>query len=205
MKYVDGLRDHISGYNFNKYYQPPSSPHPSISIRFNVTELDLESVKQTVLDLSKKLLENGEIRSYDKQLSAWDEPEFVVKAHELGTLCAVEFKNRMERNDELYQKFRTNPVEFMVYFAYIILRSIGFDVKIIWSLLRFSPIRESEVTEIASSCSEIFHGKLGDNEVSPDFMERFVHAFFNCTYSQAKSVFKNWISESRFWKEIVDL
>lgn len=200
VRYVTELGDRILGYNFNKYYQPPNNPHPTISLRFNV----IKPVEQIVLDLSQRLRESGDIRYYDKELHDWSEPDFVVRAHEIGTLCAIELKNRIDASSDLLRKFQSKPVEFMIYHVYEMLRSIGFGVEIIWSLLRLSPVREDEIVTITQSCAEIFNSNIGELEVTPSFMERFIHAFFNCTFSKAESAFKGWLNESQFWKEIVD-
>lgn len=199
-RYVTELGDRISGHNFNKYYQPPSNPHPTLSLRFNV----IKPVEQTILDLSQRLRESGDIRYYDSELHDWSEPDFVVRAHEIGTLSAIELKNGIEASSDLMGKLQSKPVEFTVYFVSEMLRSIGFDVKILWSLLRLSPVREDEIAAITHSCAEIFNRNIGEIEVTPSFMERFIHAFFNCTFSRAESAFRSWLNESQFWKGIVD-
>lgn len=200
LRYVRELGNRILGYNFNKYYQPPSNPHPTISLRFN----EIKPVEQIVLDLSQRLRESGDIRNFDRELHDWSEPDFVIRAHELGTLCAIELKNGIEASRDLLQKFQSKPDEFMVYYVYEMLKSTGFDVKIIWSLSRLSPIREEDIVTITQSCAKIFTNDIGEIELTPSFMERFLHAFFNCTFSRAENEFKGWLNESQFWQEIVD-
>ena len=92
--FLEALRDGINGANFNKY----SDQHPRIQVRFKFEAEKEDVIDKTVFKVAKDLQEKGQIRYYDKKLEDWKEPEFVTKAHEIGTAWAVELEKWIKQD-----------------------------------------------------------------------------------------------------------
>jgi hypothetical protein len=199
--FIKALGRNIVG-NFNKYYAPEQGfVHPQIAVRVNVdNEIKAQKV---ILKIARNLKEQGKIRHYNKELEPWNEPPFVVKAHELGTACAIEFKDQLRKNSKLIETFRTNRVNFLFEFVYVLLKQLQFEPFITWDIKRNFPLPESNLLGIAAPCAQIYRQRSQDFE-SPDFLERFVHAFLNCVGQEAENIFRNAVLISQVYKLTFD-
>jgi len=192
-------KNELIGHNFNKYYEKEGAK-PRISVRLNLNMSELEKV---VVKKAEELVNLGKIVEFDRNLHAWNEPEFVAKAHEIGTACTLRLKELMDRNPEIYKKFLTRKPQFMVHLASLTLNKIGFDFHIIWALLRDSPVKTAEIDSIAEELAKVFLATTEDDDINSDYLERFVHAFFNCSESSnSDRLFYDWAITSQFWNAL---
>lgn len=216
--FMGALGENIQGAHFNKYYEPPHNPHPRIAVRLDFEDEDI--VREIVLRVAKELEEREEIRYYDKELKDCVEPDFVLRAHEIGTACALELKNWMAENQDVYRSFRTDPrrkAGFMTQLISLLLEQTGLQATVAWSILRESPTYEKDelrdeerVVNLARTCAiECREGlKELEKRLMPDFLERLVHAFYNCTYTlvdtqvNTEGQVLSWFRTSLLWKHI---
>lgn len=200
--FMVALGDNSIGGNFNKYYDPQRGMvHPRIAVRVNVK--DEVKAKEIMLNVAQNLCEEGKIRHYENQLSFWTEPEFVVNAHELGTACATELRDRLLTDPELSKIIEQDRRNFLFEFVYVLLKQLGFRPFITWSLKRSFPVPEGNLVEIAAHCAQICRQKSGSFD-SPDSLERFIHAFLNCVGQEAEGIFLNAILSSQLYQFIFD-
>lgn len=200
--FIEALGDNTTGSNFNKYYDPQRGIiHPQIEVRANVQ--NETKAREVILRVARNLKEQNRIRHYEEQLRPWIEPLFVVKAHELGAVCIIEFKDQLLKTPKLLKAFETDRGNFLFEFVYVLLGQLEFRPFITWSIKRNFPIPESDLIQIASSCARLYHKQTQDFEL-PDFLERFIHSFLNCAGQEAESIFLNAIVSSQPYKVIVD-
>lgn len=200
--FIEALGNSVKGSNFNKYYDPQRGDiHPRIAVRINVD--DETEAREAILKIARNLKERGVIRHYEEQLKPWTEPPFVVKAHELGTACAIELRDKLLKNSKMLEVFRKNRGNFLSEFVYVLLGRLGFQPFITWNIKGRFPLPESALTEVADSCAQIYHRQSQDFE-SPDFLNQFIHAFFNCVGLEAESIFYDSIIISQVYKSVFD-
>lgn len=156
---------------------------------------------RTIQNTAEQLLTSNKIRWWNNRPETWNEPSFVVKAHEIATNCAIEFKEQLDLNDLTYQKLMGNPDEFMWIFAVSLLKHSRFNPYVAWTYLRSSI--PTDIDDIANVCSQILLNAIGNLRPKPDFVERFIHAFFNCTISSEQKLL-NILGASQIFNKIVD-
>jgi hypothetical protein len=199
-QFIDSIGNtRISGSNFNKYWENTSPHNPRIEIRMNLTQLS--NMETSVQKIGDSLVQSHIIRSCDSRLRDWPEPNFVTKAHETATLCAVTFKERLDTHPHTYETLVANPDDFMWKFVVAILRQAGFRPNIIWGILR-TPI-PADINELASDCSDILRQSIESNVPLADFIERFVHCFFNCTLSNERTLL-SYLQVSNIWHSLAN-
>lgn len=198
--FIEALGSNVRGGNFNKYYDPGQGvTHPQIAVRADVdNEIEAQEV---ILNVAHNLKEQEKIRHYDKQLGRWSEPPFVVKAHELGTTCAIEFKDQILKNSKLVETFKNNRGNFLFEFVYVLLRQLEFQLFITWDRRRLFPFPERDLTQVIAPCVQTYRQQSQGFE-SPDFLERFIHAFLNCVGQEAEPIFLNAVLSSQVYKFI---
>lgn len=222
--FIQALGENIAGANFNKYYEPPKIPHPLISVRFSFKEEREDIVKRIALRVANDLLNNGQIRYHDNDLREWTEPNFVAVAHELGTARALDLKTWMVQNQDIYQHYQVDSIKkagFMAQLIHLTFRQVGFGVPFVWGFLRESPLYnkdelkdEERVVDLSRIMARKLEEKMKevDKEIIPDFLERAVHALFNCTLTRADITdprglstemrVLSWLDNSLRWKQI---
>jgi len=217
--FLEALGENIIGANFNRY----PGAHPRIEVRFNF-ETEKESVvKEIVFRIARELQERGQIRWHDRELRNWNEPDFVCKAHEIGTSCALELRNWMEQNLDVYQWFERDlrkKAGFMAQLIHLTLKHTGFAIPIVWSVLRESPTYnkneltdEERVINLARFCATKYEERLKrvTKRLLPSFIERSTHTFFNCTYTivdlraSTEAQVLNWLRVSSLWEHIAEV
>jgi len=191
----------LVGSNFNKYWDPQHDIyHPHMSIRLNLRS-DEESVMHEISGVGQGLLTRSEIRHFRPIREPWSEPDFVIKAHETATACAVKFKEELDTRHELYANLTRDPLKHMGHFIRLMLQHAGFNVYIAWTFLREAP--PNGINEIARSCASILSQSIGSQRPKPDFIERFLHCFFNCTIAGIENIFHDWLTKSQMWNQLV--
>ena len=198
--FVDNVgANRIRGYNFNKYYDPNHGIiHPHIDIRMNFIYVEQRRAWTEIQRVAQQLLASNDIRSWSSRLEPWNEPAFVVKAHETGTKCAFEFKEQLDSNNQTYRRLVENPDDFMWLFAVSLLKHSGFRPYIAWTYLRSSI--PTDIDRIANTCCQILLNAIGNRRPKPDFLERFLHTFFNCTTSSEQKLVNLLIASDAYRK-----
>lgn len=193
----------VGGYNFNRYYAPDQGlHHPTLAIRL---ELDAPEAHRTaIIQALTELVRQQTIRWYSPEPQSWEEPEFVVDAHEASTKCAIEFVDTLVRSPEFADSLQKQPFEFMLYLVSQILQGMGLRPHIAWTYLRNPP--PAGMDDLSRRCSEIateFYNRQTP-ERKPDFLERFLHTFFNCTISNLEEPILSSFLRSYFWNKLAD-
>lgn len=182
--------------NFNKY---GDNTNPNLQIRLNINnERTLVAALQR---LSNTLENDNVIYPSTVVLRDWNEPPFVVTAHETATKCAATFKENINANQRTLNNMLNNCEEFMWKFMIAVLRGAGFRPQIIWGILR-NPI-EPEITALAGTCYPILQESFAVTEPTADYLERFVHCFFNCTLSHENRLLGS-LQVSNVWQNLAD-
>lgn len=189
----------LLGYNFNRYYSPNIGLyHPNMDLRLNLR--DLEQSRDSIKKALQNLVDKGVIRHFGREPRPWDEPQFVKEAHEASTKCAIIFVDRLRIEPSLMESLRSEPLKFMTNFVHLLLKSMGLPSLVAWTYLRTTP--PDEVRNLAQACgatvSDCFKSQTG----KADFLERFLHTFFNCTLMEAEREVLPIFSDSMFWKQL---
>ena len=201
-RFIEAIgEERIRGCNFNKYYQPPQNPHPLISIRMDL--VDEQGVTNEIDRVARDLLGRGDIRLCDSTLHPWSEPDFVVKAHEAATMCALTFKEEFDARPDAQSHYNRNPTDFAGHFIISVLKQLGFNPYIAWTYLR-TPLPDY-INEIAVACSQIVSRHAGSHLTNPDFVERFIHCLSNCTSIKFENLLQGWFTASMLWQKLVEL
>lgn len=185
------IKEGLEGWNFNKYSR--KKKFTKITVRFDFRDGEKQKKAQA---LAEKLKERGVIESYS-ELEKWEEPEFVIKAHEIITNYAIEFKKMAKKpNIKRILEFRNYEgykVQHIISLFYCLiaslLKNLGFEQGVIWAYKRHienapSPIQYEEIREMTREWvkeSDKKRVKNIDKNNLPSFVERFTHLFFNCT------------------------
>lgn len=167
----------LSGFNYNRYYKKKWQ-YPKVEIRFNFE--DQEEGEKVVLDQAKKLVSKGEIIDYTK-FKKWDEPEFVIEAHNKSSKCALTLDRK--ETDKLLKHPSVNAKKFMLYFVYALLNEMGYSINLVWASRRpfsKSPKLKKKIRKIVTGCASDLAEDLS-HASHPGFVERFIHTLFNCT------------------------
>jgi len=199
LRVVLGVIDqsNLRGYNFNRYYDPNQNlPHPTIALRLNLDNPD-QSI-QAIHDALQRLVQEGKIRFFRLAPQPWQEPQFVVDAHEASTKCAMEFVDRITRDPALLRSLKEQPLEFMGHFVRALLQSMGLNAFITWANLRSPP--PVGVDNLARACSAFV--ALNNQERKADFLERFLHTFLNCTIIGVEQPIITMLYTSDIWKNL---
>jgi len=190
-------KQNLLGSNFNGYWDPESRElHPHISFRLRLK--DVEASRPDILKKGDQLVSSGRIRFHGK-LKEWPEPEFVAKAHELGTECFLIMLDELEKTSELAEFLNRNYTEFTLHSLPEMLKRIGFKFNIPWTYLRSKPTLQLE--EAAARLAELL--KRTGEGINPDFLERFLHAFLNCFgFSGFEDKFLLLLMKGRAWRDL---
>jgi hypothetical protein len=198
-RFIEAIsEERIRGWNFNKYFHPPQEPHPKISIRINL--VSEEGVTEEITRVAKDLLAMGDIRLCDSTLRPWTEPDFVVRAHEAATMCALKFREEFDARPDAQSHYTRDPTDFVGHFIISLLNQLGFNLYIAWTYLR-TPLPEY-IEEIAEACSQIVSQHAESQITNPDFVERFIHCFTNCTSINFEGLLRDWLTRSEPWQNI---
>lgn len=194
--------------NFNKYWSPDSwkaNPlseeiFPRISVRVDVK--DMEAAKASILGKADELVRTGRVRHHGT-VKDWNEPDLVVRAHELGTNWAVIMAGEL-RKDGLREYLQQNREKFLLHLLLEALGQAGLKASIPWTYLRPQPGEPPvEVKEAAILLGEEFRRAGEEVRGDPDFLERFLHAFLNCMgFSGFEGTFLNLVMTGRGWGEL---
>jgi len=197
---TEALDDVIVGCNFNKYCEDPRDPRPRLSIRLNVCA-DEKTVASVLNRVLQKIQREERILDYDRNLKDWNEPDFVIAAHEAASECAVIFSEELTAKPALRSRFLDKKADFMGHFTKTMLRRAGFTPYISWTFLRSKP--PEGIEELAESCVPPLSRTICDVKMNPDFLERFVHCFFNCTTDlDTERTVMNWYLSSVLWTQL---
>lgn len=204
MQFIDAIGNtHISGSNFNKYSSQQQPYNPRIEVRLNlVSDENQRVVEEALQKVHRTLVESNTILEGDIHFENWIEPNFVVKAHETATLCAVAFKERLDTETSTHTSLMDDQDDFMWKFMISLLRKSGFSPNIIWGFLR-TPISE-EIQNLASVCSQILVSSFNSHRPTADFIERFIHCLFNCTLSAETVKLLPYLMTSNIWQNLID-
>ena len=214
--FVEALGENIKGANFNKY--DPTR----LQVRFDVKDEKTEIAKSIVFDVAKGLQEKRNVKEYDKELTDWIEPYFVILGHEVGAACALELRNWMKQNPVIYEHLQKDPrkkVGFMAQLLHLIFQRVGFSAPLMWGILRESPTYNKDALTHAEQINCLVEACIAKLEKTlkniakehiPDFFERFVHAFFNCIFTNAGTYVKlsiegqvlSYLLTSLLWRHI---
>jgi hypothetical protein len=194
--FIETADNRITSSNFNRYGLPQNL---RLEIRFNVTEE--QNLVADLQEIADTAMVNGQLQPFVVELQNWPEPPFVVKAHETATSCAVLFREGLDANPQSNTDILQNIEDTMWQFMIQLLRTAGFNPNIIWGYLR-QPIPQYLVN-LAETCSEPLIEAITDYEVTPDFLERFVHCFYNCTLSKEDRLIQT-LTVSSLWQNLAD-
>jgi len=186
----------ISSSNFNKY---GPAANLRIEIRFNV--INERALVARLQSLANTMSSTNRIQPTRISFNQWNEPDFVIEAHETATLCAVRFKEEIENNQQTLANLLADIDNFMWQFMIALLRSVGFQPNIIWGFLRH-PFPQN-IIDLARVCSPILLESIDEITPTSSYMERFVHCFYNCTISN-KNKLLSTLQTSNIWQELTD-
>lgn len=218
-RFVEELEQVIAGFNFNKYYGLRSTGKPlldpkgnrrvnpdgriamqtetvecRIEVRLNFAEANESQVLTILSQIADQEKTNGQIRDYDKAfVDTWHEPDFVKRAHELGTLWAIRVSDWLEENQGIAAELQSAEklVGFAGQLVHLILAQAGLHSHILWANLRESPAYEKNslahdapIVKLAQLCGDELQDAFKDIEqnLRPSFLERVFHCFFNCSF-----------------------
>jgi len=213
IKFKEGLGENITGANFNKYSDGNS--FFKIDVRIEFDNANENTIVDKIKQIAEKIEKEENIRC-EKELKTWIEPDFVVKAHEIGSYFATEIRNWLKREKNINRDFQDprKKANLLTQLIYLMLKDCGFDIHIIWSILRESPLYEKDTlihderivsfvkTHIIKLKEEL---KKIDIELIPDFLERTLHAFFNCVQTMqdnSEQIFFNRIIMSSVYSKL---
>jgi hypothetical protein len=202
-RFIDSIADLVSTTNFNKYSNSQQPYDPRIEIRLNMANANDENIAVATLGtISATMQSSHTIQGCDTQLRDWREPDFVTKAHETASACALTFKQRLDVEPATYTDLMSNKDDFMCKFMISLLRQAGFRPNVIWGFLRTEI--PPAIINLASSCSPILVTSMENQRALASFVERFVHALFNCTVSQETVQFLPILTTSSIWQGLSD-
>jgi len=194
-------QENLLGFNFNRYWgREAGQYHPAMDVRLNVDNIDqlVQAIRRTLEELVKQ----GKIRWYSSDPEEWHEPEFVVHAHEVATRCAIEFVDRMSCDNTLLGYLKRQPVEVMGHFVRLFLLAMGFEPYVAWTYLRSQP--PDGLDKLARKCAELVDLSTYDRDRRSDYLERLLHAFFNCTIPSVEPHIVNYLMASNYWHTLAE-
>lgn len=191
----------LQGYNFNRYYAPAKGiPNPRIDLRVNLTNVDeaVEPIRRSL----EGLVSARRIVRFSTEPRVWNEPEFVVDAHEMATVCAFRFVDDVMSDRILSRALSGGTVEFMLHFFRLLFESMGLHPYIAWTYLR-QPAPEGLV-RVVQHCFTPLAALFRSQTRRADFLERFVHLFLNCTVVAAEQGVANSLLGSMLWRTLAE-
>jgi hypothetical protein len=191
----------LQGYNFNRYYAPTQGiPNPRIDLRVNLTNVDeaVEPIRRCL----QGLVSARKLTRFSTEPRVWNEPEFVVDAHEMATACAFRFVDDVMRNQALSRALSDRTVEFMLHFLRLLFESMGLQPYIAWTYLR-QPA-PAGLDQVVQRCTSPLADLFRRQTRKADFLERFVHLFLNCTVSAAEQEVANSLLGSMLWRILAE-
>ena len=200
-------KENVLGGNFNKYWNlnaveaDPTSEEifPHISVRFNLK--DIEACRTQIIEKADELVRSRRTR-FHGTLKEWHEPEFVVRAHELGTRCCLVTSTQLQK-EQLYEYLKRDREKFLLHLLSEMLRGAGLKVSIPWTYVR---PRQGEPPVELRECAGLLAKEIEQSKGmihNPDFLERFLHAFLNCLgFSGVEGRFLNLLMIGRAWNDL---
>ncbi len=173
--FLDGLANNNIEYpNFNNH----SEKNNQITFR-----ADMDSpAYQAATRIAKELMENGTIIGYRR---AKKNPAIYVKvALELASKFAKEIYDN--NFDAFNQEIKRNIIGFMFYFFLkLCLANIDYNLYISWDIERNYLDAENRehrerIESIVYTCEDLIRSNR-EHFTNPDFIERFIYLFMNCT------------------------
>jgi hypothetical protein len=193
------VQENLRGYNFNRYYSPEEGLyHPNMDLRVNLVNVE-ESI-EPIRKALQEFVQKGVIRYFRPDPKSWEEPQFVVDAHEASTRCAISFVEGLNNNRDLMQYAGEHPREFMRHFVRLLLQLMGLTPHVAWTHLRTPP--PAGLNTLAQSCARLVSSSFSSQMNKADFLERFLHTFFNCTVGAMEGEVIGVLSNSLFWNEL---
>lgn len=189
----------ISSSNFNKYGENTQPPNLRIEIRLDIN--NQRALVASLQQVTNRLSSSNRIQLTRVVFEDWNPPDFVIEAHETATKCAVAFKEEIDAHQQTLANLLGNIDDFMWKFMIAVLRGAGFEPRIIWGILR-DPI-PNEITSLADACSPILRESITNFPLTPDYLERFVHCFYNCTIGKENNLLIS-VQLSNIWQSISD-
>jgi hypothetical protein len=193
--------ENLRGYNFNRYYSPSEGlHHPNMDLRVNLD--NVEQSREPIKNALRALAQQGVIRCYGPEPRSWAEPQFVIDAHEASTRCAINFVEGLKKEAGLAQYMKEHPSEFMTHFVRLLLEFMGLRPYVAWTYLRIPP--PEGLDDLARRCAMLVSNQFGAQKKKADFLERFLHTFFNCTVGAMEGKVMGALSGSLFWKSLTE-
>jgi hypothetical protein len=188
---VEAVRPHTIASNFNKYWGPTQKP----KIDFRIMTSNLTEVRSTVRLRSLEFQTDLLISGHGNEFNEWIEPEFVQRAHEIGSQLAVVLANGLESDRHLSSKFAQQDKQsgFLMHYILDSMNKAGFRLTTIWSAKRdLSPVTDAEIGSLTDNGAHVLAEGI-KAKPSPSFIERFLHAFMNCTIQEHERSVFNYI------------
>jgi hypothetical protein len=167
--------------------------------------VNLVNVEQSIEPIRRalqELVQKGVIRYFRPDPKSWEEPQFVVDAHEASTRCAMIFVEGLNKDRGLMQYAVEHPREFMKHFVRLLLQLMGLTLHVAWTYLHSPP--PAGLDKLARSCVGVVSSVFTSQMNKADFLERFLHTFFNCTVGAMEGEVIGVLSNSLFWKELAE-
>jgi len=182
-RFLDGLENNDIEYpNFNHYPKPQNH----LTFRAEMNDVTYE----TATHIAETLRDEHEIHRFERGEA--NPPPYVKSAHELASRWAIEINNNRVHYTQEIQK----PIGFLMYFFKFSLEKIGYDFYITWDIEReyLGEVNQhkARIETIVNSCEGYLNEKKEDFK-NPDFLERFIHLFMNCTLIQGILIKKSYI------------
>jgi len=184
------VKEYVKKWNFNRYQEAGGPLY--VTLRLDIEPQNRNKI-ETVL---KSIKIRGIIADFKLSDQPWDEPYFVILAHELATESALRFKHEVDKHDDLLRIVELRvELHRVISFFYCLMRyllaQLNFKVPRLWEYERHSPIDLQRIDEIAKHCIPPNANILLERLRAQDrgsFLERYIHCFFNCIGKQVITI-----------------
>lgn len=172
-RFLDGLANNDIEYpNYNHYTEDPNN---RITFRADMSNETFTAATQ----IAEALRDEHEIHHFTPDEA--NPPIYVKSAHELASRCALAFYNN---RDSFIPEINRDALWFTMNFFKLSIERIGYDFYITWDLKRHyqgegNKEHRKRLETLVNSCEGHLVAKRKFFQ-NPDFIERFVHLFFNC-------------------------
>jgi hypothetical protein len=186
-RFLDGLENSNIEYpNYNHYTEIPNN---RITFRADMSnEAFIEATQ-----IAEALQIDHEISHFSP--SEANPPIFVKAAHELASKCVLElFNNRISFREEMNR----DSLWCLMNFFKKLLEKIDYELYITWDIERHylggeNRVHRERIVTLANSCEDYIVAKR-ELFTNPDFFERFIHLFFNCSLINFEKQFWQYLS-----------
>jgi len=170
-------KDHLEGYNFNRYSEEGGDRVPHITVRLNLKN----EIPGEVISLLDDMKREGYVtcwrigNPYVKPFKEYSQNHHI--AHETSTACAFAFYNEMNHNRNEFQRFINDKIRYLSAFLPLWLRKCGFK-----KLDGVTVLTSNFIENLADKCSKAFKETVDKNRITDKYLftERFIHTFNNC-------------------------